>query len=123
MSVLAFEPRASRPRGEPGAAAPAKGTFTAPSGLAGEFTGSYRLERLGTEFGQLVAVGVSTGVLCEADGSHVAFGTRRHTAAAEVETDAVQHVVRLGPLDVNVAGFMVKVQDIAVVIRREAAPG
>ena len=119
MTVLPFEPRSARTGTGSRAISAATGSFTAPSGLAGTFSGSYRLERLRTEHDQLVAVGVLTGVLCDADSTHVTIGSRRHTAAADVVSGPFEHVVRLGPVDVNLAGFMVAVDEISVVINRE----
>jgi hypothetical protein len=95
------------------------GTFAAPSGRAGSFVGSYRLERLRTDFGQLTAAGVLTGELVDAGGAPVAIGSRRHSAAAELVSDATQHVVHIGPVDVNVAGFLVRVASIVVTVPRD----
>ena len=72
------------------------------------------MERLRTEFEQLAAAGVLTGELMEPDGTQVAVGSRRHTAAAVMVPDPGRHLVRIGPMDVNVAGFMVSVGEVTV---------
>jgi hypothetical protein len=120
MTVLPFVPsRDNQPQTRPGAAVRVTGTFDAPRGATGTFAGSYRLERLRSESGQLAAAGVLTGELVDADDTVVAVGSRRHTAAAELETGPAQHLVRIGPVDVNVAGLMVTVQEFVVVLERD----
>ena len=100
-----------------------RGAFSAPSGARGVFTGNYRMERLRSEFGQLTAAGVMTGELVDVDGTPVALGSRRHTAAAELVSDDSRHVVRIGPVDVNIAGFMVTVEEIEVSVPRDLPSG
>jgi hypothetical protein len=100
-----------------------RGAFSAPSGARGVFTGTYRMERLRSEFGQLTAAGVMTGELVDVDGTPVALGSRRHTAAAELVSDDSRHVVRIGPVDVNIAGFMVTVEEIEVSVPRDLPSG
>ena len=120
MTVLPFVPdRDQRAGAPPPMTAVATGTFSAPSGARGTFAGTYRLERLRTESKELVAAGVLTGALTEPDGTPVAVGSRRHTAAAEPVADAGRHLARIGPLDVNVAGFMVSVGEVTVAVPRE----
>lgn len=95
------------------------GTFPAPSGGRGTFAGTYRLERLLNQFEQLAASGVFTGELRDADGTHVGICSRRITCAAVVDTDSVEHELRIGPVDVNLLGFMVTVDEFSVALSRE----
>jgi len=95
------------------------GAFATPSGARGLFTGTYRLERLRSDFGQITAAGVMTGQLVDVDGTPVAVGSRRHTAAATLVSDETKHLVRIGPVDVNIAGFMVTVEQIEVTMPRD----
>jgi hypothetical protein len=118
MTVIPFAPRAERP--EPGtrprlpADAVVTGTFRSPSGRAGTFTGTYRLERFVSQFGELAAAGVFTGVLTDTDGSHIGMGSRRHTAAVEVTASRTTLLARLGPVDVNLVGFLVTVAEMTL---------
>src|SRR5918993_3159368 len=122
MTVLPFRSSAAsntRGTGPPGTTVELVGTFPAPSGGRGTFTGSYRLERLVDQFGQLAAAGIFTGELHDADGTHVGMSSRRLTCAAVVETDAETHLVHIGPVDVNLLGLMVSVKEFSVGLPRE----
>jgi hypothetical protein len=122
MTVLPFPGRlvtSASGAGTPVSRAALAGTFAAPSGGRGSFTGTYRLERLLTQFEQLAAVGVFTGELREADGTHIGICSRRLTCAAVVGADAVVPRVQIGPVDVNLLGFMVTVAEFSVGVRRE----
>ena len=122
MTVLPFRSLSSpsaRGAGPPGTTAELVGTFAAPSGGRGTFAGSYRLERLVDQFGQLAAAGIFTGELHDADGTHVGLASRRLTCAAVVDTDAERHLVQVGPVDVNLLGLMVTVQEFIVCLRRD----
>ena len=92
MTVLPFRTAASSPArgaGPPSGTADLVGTFPAPSGARGSFTGSYRLERLVDQFGQLAAAGIFTGELHDADGTQVGLASRRLTCAAVVAEQAL----------------------------------
>jgi hypothetical protein len=122
MTVLPFRTPASTTapgKGPPGTTAELVGTFPAPSGARGTVTGTYRLERLVDQFGQLAAAGIFTGELRDADGTHVGIASRRLTCAAFVDPYAETHVVRIGPVDVNLLGFMVTVDEFCVGMGRE----
>lgn len=122
MTVLPFSTRESRRRGSLGSSgtlsAPVTGTFRSPSGRQGRFTGTYRLERLRTEYDQLVAAGVVTGELLDADDTPVALGSRRHVSAVTLMTGIERHVLVVGPVDVNVAGFLVSLDEFSVAVPR-----
>lgn len=94
------------------------GEFGSPSGRTGRFTGAYRLERFVTQFGHLAAAGVFTGELTEADGTPVGVGSRRHTAAVELVAGPGALVARIGPLDVNLLGLLVGVDEFEMQVRR-----
>jgi hypothetical protein len=93
------------------------GTFWSPQGPAGSFTGTYRLERLLDQYGQTAAAGIFTGELVGADGEHLGMASRRHTAAAELNP-AVNALARVGPVDVNLLGFLVTVNEFIVAVPR-----
>jgi hypothetical protein len=103
----------------PAGLAVAAGTFASASGGRGVFTGTYRLERFVSEYGQLAAVGVVTGALFDTDGTEIGMDSRQQTVAVEVAAGLSGVVARLGPVDVNLFGFLVSVDEIAV----EVPPG
>ena len=125
MTVLPFRaPSEARApgTGPPGGSAEVLGTFQAPDGGRGLFTGAYRLERLLDEPGQRAAAGVFTGELHAADGSHVGTGSRRLTCAAVVGSASSAYEVCLGPVDVNLLGFMVSVGEFSITMGRNLVP-
>lgn len=94
-----------------------KGAFNAPSGRAGTFTGSYRLEHCVSLMGQLAVAGVLTGRLTDADGSEVGICARRTIVAAKAEATGTAVCVQLVPLDVDLLGLLVSVPEISVDVR------
>jgi hypothetical protein len=118
MTVIPFTPRAERPKPRTGPPLPAyavaTGTFRSPSGPAGTFTGTYRLERFVSQFGELAAAGVFTGDLTDTDGNHIGMGSRRHTAAVEVIATRTTLLACLGPVDVNLLGFPVTIAELTL---------
>ena len=120
MTVIPFTGRTQRSgTAAPPPAAPAvvTGSFGSPSGRAGTFVGSYRLERCLSRFGQLAAAGVFTGQLTDADGRSIGLGARRTTVAVQVVSTATALLVQIGPLDVNLLGFLVGVDELSVDVR------
>jgi hypothetical protein len=105
----------------PAGLAVAKGTFASTTGGTGAFTGTYRLERFVSQYGQLAAAGVFTGALVDAGGIEIGMGSRQQTVAVEVATGPTGVVARLGPVDVNLFGFLVSVDEIAVEVPRTAS--
>jgi hypothetical protein len=94
------------------------GTFWSPQGPAGTFTGSYRLERLLDQYGQTAAAGVFTGELVGAGGEHLGMASRRHTAATDLDPTVDAFLARIGPVDVNLLGFLVTVDEFTVAVPR-----
>ena len=120
MTVLPFPVRPAARAGAAGRSrtAPVTGTFWSPQGPAGSFTGSYRLERLLDQYGQTAVAGVFTGELVGAGGEHLGVASRRNTAAAELETGVDAFLARIGPVDVNLLGFLVTVDEFTVSVNR-----
>ena len=122
MTVLPFaHPRRERADAAAAGSLPAasaapelRGTFLPPRGGSGTFTGTYRLERLVDEYGQTAAAGVVTGELMDAEGMRIGMGSRRLTAAAAIGQGADGYVAQIGPLDVNISGFLVSVEEFTV---------
>lgn len=121
MTVLPFPTRspAQDRASVPSRTAEVTGTFWSPGGPAGTFRGSYRLERFVDQYGQTAAAGIFTGELVGADGVRLGMGSRRHTAAADLVADPGAFVARLGPVDVNLLGFLVTVEEFTVTVARE----
>ena len=121
MTVLPFPVRPAARAGAAGLprTSAVTGTFWSPQGPAGTFTGTYRLERLLDQYGQTAAAGVFTGELVGAGGERLGIGSRRHTAAAELDTAVDAYLARMGPLDVNLLGFLVTVDEFTVAVPRE----
>jgi hypothetical protein len=107
----------------PSRTAPVTGSFWSPRGPAGTFGGSYRLERLLDQFGQTAAAGVFTGELVGADRQRLGTASRRHTAAAELAEGPDGFLARVGPVDVNLLGFLVTVTEFTVVVPRDLPAG
>jgi hypothetical protein len=120
MTVLPFPVRPAVRAGLVGPArtAAVRGTFWSPQGPAGTFTGAYRLERLLDQYGQTAATGVFTGELTGAGGQNLGMASRRHTAAAELDAGVDAFRARVGPVDVNLLGFLVSVDEFEVSVPR-----
>lgn len=116
MTVLPFAARARRSDVVAArlSVAEVTGSFTSPSGRAGVFAGSYRLERLVRQHGQLFALGVFTGRLIDADGTRIGMGARRRTVAVAAAVSGPLLQVRLGRPDVDLLGFRVVLDDVTV---------
>lgn len=116
MTVLPFvrrgdghtAPRASDSAG----ASPAAGLFGCPTGGVGAFCGTYRLGRLVSESGEVVAIGVFTGELVGPGGKRIGLGSRRTRARASISVSDTTVVAQLDPLEVNLLGFTVRMQPV-----------
>lgn len=122
MTVLPFTARTTGAddtsrQAPPDGAVQVTGRFASPGGGQGVFAGTYRLERLLDQYGQLAAAGVFTGELTDAGGERIGLASRRHTAAVEVVDASSGRSVGLGPVDVNLLGFLVTVDAFAVPVR------
>lgn len=93
-------------------ASPAMGSFSGPSGGVGAFCGTYRLDRLVSESGEVVAVGVFTGELVDARGNRIGLGSRRTRARARISISGTTVVAQLDPLEVNLVGFVVAMRPV-----------
>ena len=119
MTVIPFTYRPGRswPGGPRPWVAPivVSGFLASPTGRSGTFTGFFRLERCAWAAGHLTVAGVVTGELRDADGSLFGLGARRTRVSAEVVDDTrPELVLRLGPLEVDLLGFLVTVEERTV---------
>ena len=91
------------------------GSFPSPNGRIGAFTGHYRLERCLLRSGQLTAVGVFSGVLTDADGHRIGLAARRQASPVLALLTADPRILLVvGPLDVNLFGFAVTVNQARI---------
>lgn len=128
MTVIPLRTRSCRPtsgRSRPPApgrvpALPATGSFGSPSGSGGTFVGSYRLERCLAQFGQLAAAGVFTGELVDSRGARLGVGARRTTVAVHAQRTGRGLEVQLGPVDVNLLGFLVTIDELSIDVQGSA---
>jgi hypothetical protein len=95
------------------------GAFWSPQGPAGTFAGSYRLERLLDQYGQTAAAASSPASWSAPEGERLGIGSRRHTAAAELDPTVHAYLARVGPVDVNLLGFLVTVDEFTVAVPRD----
>jgi hypothetical protein len=110
-------------RGERRPGAPATGSFWSPSGGRGTFTGTYRIFRVTSFEGELVTVGVMSGVLRNGDGSYLGLGGRRCAAAVRVAHDPQALELVVGPLEIDLLGFLVTVDELAVELPEDGGEG
>ena len=97
----------------------------------GEFRGRYRIRQFGVDNGNLVAVGVLTGVLTRGDDQQT---IRRSGVVMPVDISPVGALVAqvtscriltltLGPLDLNLLGLRVQLNQINLRITGQRGPG
>jgi hypothetical protein len=101
-------------------ALPVAGAFGSPSGSGGAFVGSYRLEHVTSQFGQLAAAGVFTGELVDSSGARMGVGARRTTVACHAHRTQDGLEVQIGPADVNLLGLLVTIDEFSVDVQGSA---
>jgi hypothetical protein len=118
VTILQFPtPRLPAPveRGLPLAGpAAVTGSSWSPIGSAAAFTGEYRLEGFRWGPGKLLADGIFTGELVDTDGRRIAAGSRRHSARVGLVSTPELFQAALGPLAVDIMGFVVAVDEFRV---------
>jgi hypothetical protein len=96
-------------------------TGTTPSG--GTVSGTLNITRFAAQNGQLVAIGTFTGTITDAAGAVVASGTQAVALpVAATGTCAILHLT-LGPLDLNLLGLMVHLDQVVLNIDAQSGPG
>ena len=96
-------------------------TGTTPAG--GAVAGTFEITRFATQGGNLVAVGTFTGAITDATGATVASGTQTLTLPVAVTgTCAILHLT-LGPLDLNLLGLVVHLNQVVLNIDAQSGPG
>jgi hypothetical protein len=97
---------------------PVTGTFT-----GGTFTGNLSVDRFVNQNGQLTAVGTLTGTLTDTLGN--VLGTVNQPMVAPVQATATCDILhlQLGPLDLNLLGLVVHLDQVVLDITAQQAPG
>ena len=121
---MAAVPALAQQGGGSGLTIPIAGTFTDALGGVGQFTGTFDLQRFAVVNGQLVAVGTLTGTLTDSAGTVLGSIVRTITmlldSAATQASCEILHL-ELGPLDLNLLGLQVSLNQIVLDIT--AVPG
>jgi hypothetical protein len=104
-------------------AAPVTGSFTDALGGTGTFGGTFAPTRFVNQNGQLAAVGTLTGTLTDSLGSTVGTVTQQVTVPLQATgTCAILHL-DLAPLDLNLLGLVVHLNEVVLDISAQQAPG
>jgi len=109
-----------------GVGVPITGTFTDALGGAGRFVGTFNIQRFAEQNNQIVAVGTLTGTLTNSVGA--VLGSIVNTITMILDSAATQascqilHLV-LGPLDLNLLGLMVHLNQVVLDITAQPGPG
>jgi hypothetical protein len=103
---------------------PVTGTFTDALGGTGKFTGSYTINRAAKAGNSLAAVGTLTGTLTDSAGTVLGTVTQSVTTPLQVVTATCDILsLTLGPLDLNLLGLRVQLNQVVLNITAEQGPG
>jgi hypothetical protein len=103
---------------------PVSGTFTDAVGGIGTYAGSFNITKFTVQNGQLAAVGTFTGTLTNSLGNAVGNVSQSATvpvAIAQATCDILE--LTLGPLDLNLLGLVVHLDQVHLEITAEQGPG
>lgn len=116
---------------QPGAVAPASttmgtpvtGTFTDALGGTGTFTGTFVPTSVVNQGGALAAVGTLTGTLTDSAGTLLGTVTQQTTVPLAVSGSCQVLHLDLGPLDLNLLGLKVHLNEVVLDITAQQGPG
>ena len=104
-------------------AVPVTGTYTDALGGTGTFVGTYTINRAAKSGGDLAAVGTVTGTLTNSVGATQNVSNQAVTVPLQATgTCDVLHLT-LGPLDLNLLGLVVHLDQVVLDITAEQGPG
>ncbi|MFG1659562.1 hypothetical protein ACGFIY_23815 [Micromonospora chersina] len=117
---------AAAPAAAPSASAvstPVTGSFTDALGGAGSFAGTFTPTRFVNQNGQLAAVGTLAGTLTNSVGT--SLGTISQQITVPVQASATCDILNLdlGPLDLNLLGLQVHLDEVVLDITAQQGPG
>lgn len=109
-----------------GVTVPITGTFTDAAGGIGRFAGSLNIQRFAQNGNQIVAVGTLTGTLTDSLGN--VLGSIVKTVSLVLNSAATQATceilhLELGPLDLNLLGLVVHLNQVVLDISAQSGPG
>lgn len=124
MVVAAPTASAAKPSGSSALTAPITGSFTDALGGTGTFAGTLTLTKFTSSGGQLSAVGTLAGTLTDSLGNVLGTVTRSVTLPVANITGSCQilHLV-LGPLDLDLLGLQVHLNQVVLDITAQSGPG
>ena len=123
MTVIAFPPRpAGADAADAGTHHAVTGTFRSPRGRSGEMHGILRVAGLHLVPSGVRLTGVFTAELREADGSLIGLDSRRTTVATELVHRESGAQLLVGPLDLDLMGMTVHVQQFTIAPPQALAP-
>ena len=107
----------------PALSVPVSGTFTDAVGGTGTFVGSLSLNRFAVRNGALTAIGTLTGTLTDSLGNIV--GNVTQSVALPMAASATCDILHLelGPLDLNLLGLMVHLDQVVLDITAQQGGG
>jgi hypothetical protein len=106
---------------------PVAGSYTVPvTGTlqdgTGSVAGTFAIERFADQGGEIVAIGTFTGSVTDAAGT-VTSGTQALTLPVTAEATCDILHLELGPLDLNLLGLMVHLDQVVLDITAQQGPG
>ena len=109
-----------------GVAVPITGTFTDAGGGTGRFAGTFNIQRFAQNGDQIVAVGTLTGTLTDSLGNVLGSIVRTinlilNSAATQASCEILH--LELGPLDLNLLGLVVHLNQVVLDISAQPGPG
>ena len=112
---------------KPGTAAVTKsvtGTFEDALGGTGTFTGTYTIQRVVTQSGELAARATISGTATDSAGNVVATATNQPVTVPLQVTGTCQILhLELGPLDLDLLGLVIHLDQVVLDIKAEQGPG
>jgi hypothetical protein len=92
--------------------------------VVGTFNGAFEVTRFRAQGGQLVAVGTLTGTVTNAAGDVLATVNRTITLPVDVAQATCEILdLRLGPLDLDLLGLVIHLDEVHLNITAEQGPG
>jgi hypothetical protein len=102
---------------------PVTGTFTDALGGTGTFIGNLAINRFTVQNGDLVAIGTLTGTLTDSLGAVIGTVTQSVTFPVTAQATCEILHLELGPLDLNLLGLMVHLDQIVLDITAQQGGG
>ncbi|MEU1839874.1 hypothetical protein [Micromonospora chersina] len=102
---------------------PVTGSFTDALGGAGSFAGTFTPTRFVNQNGQLAAVGTLAGTLTNSAGTSLGAISQQITVPVQASATCDILNLDLGPLDLNLLGLQVHLDEVVLDITAQQGPG